>query len=76
MRYEIQVALNDEDRSREDMLTDVVECAGDTYDSADIDNGGVVSLEGRVNYPVRLAYILAAIRGLNWGKVKITGGLQ
>jgi hypothetical protein len=71
MRYEIRVNLNDETRDPEDTLTDVVACAGEDYDSADIDSEGIVSLEGVVNHPVKLAQIMGSIRLLNWGKVKI-----
>lgn len=76
MRYEIRVNLNDEDRDPESTLTDVVACTRGEYDSADIDSGGVVTLEGSVRQPVNLAQIMGSIRLLNWGKVKITGGLQ
>lgn len=75
MRYEIRVTLNDETRSPEDSLIDVVNCAafpeGMLYDSADIDADGTVTLEGNVIQPVKLAQIMGSIRMLNWGKVKI-----
>ena len=71
MRYEIRVNLNDENLTNEDALTAVVGCAWPYYDSADIDSGGVVTLEGSVIQPSLLNRIMGAIRMLNWGRVTI-----